>query len=142
MTTLKVLCVGDPHYKSDNVIETELIASQIYKIILDENPNFVVILGDMLHFNEKIGMFPLMRITEFIRTIKSLVKSTYILIGNHDRPNQKTFLTDKHAFNSFKEWSGVTVVDDVIIKSEQGNDNNNYNFLFVPYLPIGRFNEA
>lgn len=51
--------------------------------------------------------------------------------------NNQQFLTDNHWMNGMKEWNNVVVVDNVI--KEIINDEK---FIFVPYVPPGRFEEA
>ena len=142
MSILKILSIGDPHFKSDNSLETDLMVSRIKDLIDVENPNIIVVLGDTLHYHERIPMYTLHRATLFIKMLSDTNRNVYILIGNHDRPNNNIFLTDEHAFNSFKEWKNITIIDDVTVVSEIANDNNYYNLLLVPYVPLGRFNEA
>lgn len=141
MSTFKILCIGDPHIKSDNSLETDLMICRIEEIITIQNPNIIIVLGDTLHYHERIPMYTLKRATHFFKMLKNTKKNVYILIGNHDRPNNNIFLTDEHAFNSFKEWENMTIIDDVTVISENF-ENHQYNFLMVPYVPVGRFNEA
>lgn len=51
--------------------------------------------------------------------------------------NNQQFLTDNHWMNGMKEWNNTIVVDNVI--SETINEEK---FVFVPYVPPGRFEEA
>jgi hypothetical protein len=74
----------------------------------------------------------LCRSVDFITTLSEKVL-TYVLIGNHDRINNSIFLTDEHPFTSLKDTKNIVIVDKVI----KFKDN-----LFVPYVPVGRFNEA
>jgi DNA repair exonuclease SbcCD nuclease subunit len=67
----------------------------------------------------------------------SEIAPTYLLIGNHDRPNNSTFLTNEHPFNALKDWDNMTVVD-----TTQERTINGQKFKFVPYVPPGRFEEA
>jgi DNA repair exonuclease SbcCD nuclease subunit len=61
----------------------------------------------------------------------------YLLIGNHDRPNNSNFLTNEHPFNAMKKWHNVHIVD-VFHKLEFGGKK----FLFLPYTSPGRLQEA
>ena len=135
----KILAIGDPHFKHDNNIETDLMSSQIIDIIKEHNPNFVVILGDILHKHDKIDMFPFIRAINFINDLKNIdtLSKIYILIGNHDRPNNNDFLTTNHPFNSLKDFDKIQIVDDVLIETI-----DSFNFIFSPYVPVGRFFEA
>lgn len=138
----KIICIGDPHFKDNNKIETDLMLSQVRELIVREQPDFVVILGDLLHRFEKLDMQPLKRATEFLQMIKAVSPHMFVIIGNHDRPNNNDFLTDNHAFAGLNEWSKTTVVDVVKTHSFVGRDGLNYKFVFVPYVHAGRLQEA
>jgi hypothetical protein len=55
------------------------------------------------------------------------------LIGNHDRPNNQVFLTGEHPFIGLIGRPNLFLVSQPLIHS---------HFLFVPYVPPGRFKEA
>jgi len=135
---MKVLTIGDPHVKSDNRFQTDKLHESVENILKKHKDeiDMVVVLGDLLHRHEKIEMFPFMRAISFLRMIRKTIKpdaDLVLLIGNHDRPNNKTFCTDEHVFSSLKDWENTIIVDTPIIKD---------CFLFVPYVPNGRFEEA
>lgn len=132
-----ILVIGDPHFKNDNTLETDLMHTEIIKLLISQPFKFVVILGDILHKHEKIDMFPYDRAIKFLKDIKDNCNKLYILIGNHDRPNNNDFLTDRHSFNSLKEWDNTIIVDNIIV-----DEIEEYKFCFAPYVPVGRFMEA
>jgi DNA repair exonuclease SbcCD nuclease subunit len=134
---VRVLIIGDPHFKTDNCEETQALHDEVAKLITNTSFDAVVVLGDTLHRHEKIDMSPLKRSIEFLRMIKTLSPRLYLIIGNHDRPNNNVFLTDEHPFNSLKEWSETYVVDKVLV-----SEIDNEYFVFVPYVPTGRLEEA
>lgn len=133
---MKILAIGDPHFKINNVVETDLMARKIFQLIEDRKPDFVVVLGDVLDRHESIHVNPLTRATSFLKGIAQRAP-IYVLIGNHDRPNNSTFLTDVHPFVALNEWVNTVIIDktkDVTI--------GEHLFSFVPYVPPGRFLEA
>jgi DNA repair exonuclease SbcCD nuclease subunit len=77
------LAIGDPHFQTNNVLETEELIRKIHIVVDNMKPDFVVILGDLLHTHEKIHVIPLNMATKLITTLAEKVK-TYLLIGNHD----------------------------------------------------------
>lgn len=131
-----VLVIGDPHFKVGNVPETEDMTNKLVKLAQDRKPTFIVCLGDILHRHETIHVSPLMRAEEMIRRL-SLIAPTYLIIGNHDRPNNSNYLTNEHPFNSMKLWKNTYVVDNVLDTCISG-----LRFLFVPYVPPGKFEDA
>ena len=135
---LTILCIGDPHFKADNQLETDAMEQQLKKIIIDRQPDLTVVLGDTLHSNEKINLHVQKRAIDFLRTLKSVSKTLYLIIGNHDRPNNSVFMTDEHPFTSLKEWGdNVKVVDTTCLVNHNG-----CSIAIVPYVPVGRFEEA
>lgn len=132
-----ILCIGDPHFKSNNKLETELLLLNILTILHTRTIDFVVILGDVLDNHEKIDMKCFIRMTNFIDKISEL-KQVYILVGNHDRSNNKVFLTDEHIFTPFKRWNNVYIVDDHCKTIEWEGKK----ICMVPYVPNGMFMSA
>ena len=138
------LAIGDPHFKGDNINQTSIMMSEIEQILeLDKNSDaksgkidFIVVLGDVLDRHEKIGMQPQCNLTAFF---KMLVKyaPTYCLVGNHDRRNNSVFMTSEHSLTPYGGWSNLYIIETTSKFNIKGK-----NFLFVPYVPVGRFSEA
>lgn len=133
----KVLVIGDPHFKTDNIEETDILQKECIKICEKQNPDFVVVLGDILDRHETIHVTALCRSVEFLKNLKNLCK-LYVLIGNHDLKNNKQYMSTEHPFSSLKHWGeNITIVDKPIL-----NVINDNKFIFCPYIPTGRFIEA
>lgn len=133
---ISCIAIGDPHFKASNVPEATVMVDRICQKIKDLDPTFVVCLGDILHTHEKIHVEPLCLATSFLLRMAQL-KPTYLIIGNHDRPNNSDFLTNKHAFNGLKDHPNMYIIDTT--KEYKIGD---YRFVFVPYVYPGRFMEA
>ena len=132
----KIIVIGDPHFKTNNVEECNLMCSQIIQWIQKTQPHAVVCLGDILDRHETIHVGPLLRSISFFEKIAESYP-LYLLIGNHDRPNNQIFMTEEHPFTALKLWRNTKIVDKTI--TEQINQ---LKFVFVPYVPPGRFSEA
>ena len=130
------LVIGDPHFKVDNVRETTLLAEKTMALLEKRRPDFIVCLGDILDTHEKIHVGPLRRAVDWLHEM-SKYAPVYLIIGNHDRPHNSCFLTHEHAFTAVHLWPTVTVVDVVKTAVVKGQE-----FVFVPYVPPGRFIEA
>lgn len=130
--TTKILCIGDPHFKVSNRGEMRAFVTESIGAIKKHAPDFVVVMGDVLDRHENIHVHALMDACQFLIDLSRLVK-TYVLIGNHDRPNNSNFLTDEHPFTALKEYPNIVIVDTVVKEGE---------WCFVPYVPPGRFHEA
>jgi DNA repair exonuclease SbcCD nuclease subunit len=134
MTT--VLVIGDPHIKIENIHSVNTCLEKLIKLAVEKKPDFIVILGDILDTHERLHTTTLNKAYELVDKMRNIAE-TYILVGNHDAINNQIFLSQDHWMNGMKEWQNVTIVDTVI--------TINYNkdkFVFVPYVPPGRFEEA
>jgi hypothetical protein len=139
----KVLVIGDPHFKADNALETDLMTLKLVDLVLQEQPDFTVVLGDTLHTHDLVRLDPLCRATDFFRKLRDVNNHLYVLIGNHDRPNNACYLTSDHPFNSLKDWRQTTVVDRVQTATHVVRSiGKKVAFTFAPYVPVGRFAEA
>lgn len=136
MTTITCLVIGDPHFKVNNARETAVMHERICDVARERKPTFIVCLGDVLDRHETIHVSPLERAQSFLHDL-SLIAPLYVLIGNHDRPNNSNFLTSEHPFNALKYWSNTKIIDTTYEEVIAGK-----KFLFVPYVPPGRLNEA
>lgn len=133
---VKILVIGDVHFKVTNIPEVELFIQRITELAQKEKPDFIVILGDVLDTHEKIHSIPLNKAKEFILAMRE-VAYTYVLVGNHDFYNNSQFLNSNHWMNILKEWEGLEIVDTVVTCENEGEF-----FVFVPYVSPGRFEEA
>lgn len=135
---LRCLVIGDPHFKVTEMIASCEMGDAIVKIAKDQKPDFIVCLGDTLDRHETIHSNPLMAATKWLADLTEIAK-VYLLIGNHDRPNNSDFLSDEHPFVALKWWPDdkMRVVDKVVIDLI-----HDMPFFFVPYVPPGRFEEA
>jgi len=131
---MKLLAIGDPHFKIDNSFETDILEKEVIRIIEEHKPDCVVCLGDTLDRFAKIHVLPLTRAIKFLKSIADRT-SLILIIGNHDRINNKIFCTDEHPFTALKNWNN-TYVADKPIRIDQ------FNVVAVPYVPPGRFHEA
>ena len=131
------LLIGDLHFQNSNADISRLFHNEILEIITERKPKFVIILGDLLHRHEKIDLFPFLRIQKLLYDIHLTGVELFILVGNHDRPNNKVFMTDEHPFNSFKLWDKTHIIDRTTCF-----ERNKIKFCCVPFVPDGRFMEA
>ncbi len=137
-STLRCLVIGDPHFKVTEMIASCEMGDAIVNIAKQHNPDFIVCLGDTLDRHETIHSNPLTAATKWLAQLTDIAK-VYLLIGNHDRPNNSDFLSDEHPFVGLKWWpeEKIRVVDKVVI-----DVIHDMPFFFVPYVPPGRFEEA
>lgn len=134
--SLKVLCIGDQHYKKDNIFETNVFETKLLDLISKTTFDFAVFMGDFLHQHEVLNMPTLNRVERFLLKLSDL-KQLYILIGNHDRINNKSFLSMDFPFVGLEKTKNIKI----IWKTEL-IEFKNHKILFVPYVYPGRFKEA
>lgn len=138
MESVSALIIGDPHFKVNNVRETDGMVEAIIRVAAERQPDIIIVLGDVLDRHETIHVSPLTRATKFLSELMRL-SPTYVLIGNHDLKNNRQFLSDEHPFAALKYWNQdrMIIVDTTTIARIKG-----HIFTFVPYVPPGRFIEA
>lgn len=127
---MRVLFIGDIHYKHNNINETTILLEKLREN--NEPYDFAVLAGDLLDTHEIIDIQLMNRAYELIRVLKEK-SHVFVCVGNHDMINNQQFLTENHWMNGMKEWRNVTIVDKTV---------QIHGFLFVPYVFPGRFVEA
>lgn len=132
----KIICVGDIHIKLDNTHLIDIIEQHIIDYTGEYNVDYVILLGDILHYHEKLHTQSLNRACKFIENISKLTK-VICIVGNHDYIQNGEFCSNNHWLNSLKKWNNVFVIDEPKLFEE-----NSKGFICVPYVPPGRFKEA
>lgn len=130
------ITLGDPHFTEKNVDEIIQLKSKFLDLIDLKNPTFVVILGDIQHRFERLHQVPKKHSEEFIISI-SLKVPVFVLIGNHELINNQQYMTDLHPYTALQYIPNIHI----IWKTEL-HTIKDHNFIFVPYVPVGRFKEA
>lgn len=133
---INAIVIGDLHFETKNILEVDEFSEKLLEEVCRRNPDFIVLLGDVLDTHERLHMIPLNKATGLIDRL-SKIAETIVLVGNHDMMNNKVFLTDDHWMNSMKKWHNVTVVD--VVTTKRINDEI---FMFCPYVFDGKFEEA
>lgn len=133
----RVLFIGDPHIKSNDIIRSRIMCEDIIKIAKEELPDQIVIMGDTLHNHNEYTAEPHTQAILFIGEL-SKIAHVVLLIGNHDIPGPNYYLTHLHPFLAFRYCEEVTLVDQALTPI----DIKGMNFLGVPFIPEGRFSEA
>jgi predicted MPP superfamily phosphohydrolase len=133
---LKVLVVGDTHFKVTNTRETDAMSDAVIRVIQEKRPDLIVNLGDTLNDHEKVHVIAQVKAYDFLDRQSQLVPML-LLMGNHDLKNQKQFCSKEHPFTALKYWGPrITVVDDVHTLEIKG-----HTIISTPYVPPERFAE-
>lgn len=136
---MKVLAIGDQHFKLDNITQVELFINKLSSHLLREKYDVIISGGDLLDTHERLHTQCLNKAIDYLKLLSSNAK-TYVLVGNHDMINPSQFLTTNHWLNAVKEWDkkyDITVVD----KPEK-YIKDNYTLVMCPYVPDGMFCSA
>lgn len=139
MSHKKLVClaIGDPHFKINNTSHSQEFVDKSLEFI-DQNPiiDIIVVLGDVHDKHQVAHTVISTAVSEYFRQLQAR-KPLFIVVGNHDRPNNQDHLSSIHSFNDMKSWSNTYVVDQVLDVTI-----NDFRLVFVPYVYPGRFNEA
>lgn len=133
---IKVLVIGDLHFKSSDIERTIIMCKDVLEKTIKAEPDIIVLLGDIYHDFEQIKQSANRRIVDFLASLKDIAP-IWIIVGNHDRPNNTEFCTRNHSLAAFEQWENVTIVDTTKRAKIHG-----FRFTFVPYVYPGRFEEA
>ena len=136
---MKILFSGDPHIKTDNHEEIDILILELQKICESNHIDHIIIGGDLMHYHERIFTQALNKSLDFV-TFLSTFAPVYILVGNHDMINNQQFLTSNHWLNVFSHYKNVKIVEKPIVLKEKAESM--FTFLMCPYVYPGRFVEA
>lgn len=169
---IRFYAIGDVHISDRHLsMSKEAMANTVKHIKSSisngNNIDIIVVMGDTLdkHDNMKISHKDMA--IKFFREL-SEIKTTIVLIGNHDRPNNKDWMSNLHPFMGIEEeldkarnhmtkeierLTKLGVPKDklhivppknlyFIAKPRVLRIQNKYPILFMPYVPPGRFIEA
>lgn len=165
----RVLCIGDPHFKEPTKEENDLMVKVIMSIVETIRPDHIVVLGDLLDRHKNAHLVPLRDATDFIYRLAAIAP-THVLIGNHDMLNDQQYLSPYHPFPGVRTRGGVAApiivsdriewiipsprtigadesgveenADGEVITQSNGDDAPYGRFLFLPFIPTGRMDEA
>lgn len=135
---MSILFIGDPHFRVDNMVESQKFVQETERILQSRDDiDVIIVLGDVLHTHEKLHTFALNNAVQFFKMLTQY-HPTYCLVGNHDATSNTIFLTDNHWLNILKGWNNLTVVDiPMILRLKEC-----HTVVMCPYVPDGRFKEA
>ena len=134
---MSILIVGDLHFQIQNFIQVEQFCIQIYELLKKDNIVHVIFLGDILHCHDKLDTIVLNYVLNFFNNIVKICNIT-VLVGNHDMINNTNYCNPQgHWMNCLKLNDKIKIVD-----VPMALDICGLKFLGMPYVYVGRFNEA
>lgn len=152
--SFNALVIGDLHFKANNIKQIEPLMEQCLKHARElagekgDKLDIIVVLGDTLDGHNKIDMRTMNRATRFLLKL-SQITETYVLIGNHDRPNNSEYLTSEHPFLGLEIVGAPEKNHDGTYKNRKYKINivrqpsaiklGDSRIILAPYVPNGKF---
>ena len=56
--SVKILTIGDPHFKIDNIPEVDMFLCRLEASAKETRPDYIICLGDLLHTHERLHTSP------------------------------------------------------------------------------------
>mgnify|MGYP002400813843 CR=1 FL=1 len=132
---MKICVIGDLHIKKKNLSLWDHILQELLEIIKNEKIDMLISTGDTLDTHERIDLRSLCAAKNFYLTLAQKCQ-VYVLVGNHDRENNRDYLSDIHPFVGLSSATLHIIAQPKVVTAE------NVRFMFVPYVPRGQFSEA
>lgn len=143
------LCIGDQHIQPNNLPQIQIFIDKLeehlnpFKLYLqdnslislqylDNNYDFIVMMGDCLHTHEKIYTQSLSMAKKLISCIATY-SLCFVLLGNHDIINNSQEFPDDHPFVFASEMKNVTIINKMTLFKKFDID-----FIITPYVPDNR----
>lgn len=135
MSIINALIIGDLHIGSANFELTKLALEKTveYAQKLKEEYKFIVLMGDIMHKHNNLTIICQEIAYDFLTKLSEIGKKIFLIIGNHDRVNNRDICTNKHPFIGWK------INNLIIVNTPQTVTTGGTNLLFMPYLPPGTF---
>lgn len=131
--------IGDVHISDRHLnLSHEAMENCIKLVQKRPDVDVVVIMGDILDRHDNVKLTHLNMAISFIKRMSEL-RPTVVLIGNHDRVNNKDFMSDVHPFMGLSDIPGKLYFAS---RPKVLRFAAKYHVLFMPYVPPGRFEEA
>jgi hypothetical protein len=107
VNALRLLNVGDPHCRVEDLNECDRLMEQVHDTAEKVNPDAVVFMGDLFHTHSLMHV----EVASFwVRWMETLDRwARRVILGNHDGPHDPK--PGVHALRVFSGIPGVTIVD-------------------------------
>lgn len=131
---VKILCIGDVHIQINNIPSINIFIKKLEDYLQLNKYDFVILLGDILHYHEKLYTVCLNKSNELF-TIISKYSHCFVLVGNHDFISNNITGDNKHPFMFAKNMSNITIID----KPTLITSFPPYKFVMSSFLPDSTF---
>lgn len=132
------IAIGDPHISDRHMSMTTEAMNTTYELVSRRKDiPFVVVMGDVFDRHNNLKLEHMKLAFDWLKKLSSITR-TYVLVGNHDRVNNKDFLSQVHPYMG---WNGIEKLH-IIDRPHIIQYGDRYRICFMPYVPPGRFKEA
>jgi DNA repair exonuclease SbcCD nuclease subunit len=144
--TITFHAIGDVHISDNHLhLSREAMAGSIKLVEKDRDVDFVVVMGDVFDRHDNVKLSHMTLAHKFIKDLSAL-KPTVVLVGNHDRVNNKDFMSPIHPYMGIKDEPKKLYIADrpklLILRKVVDGVEKHFKILFMPYVEPGRFVEA
>ena len=138
--SIRFLVIGDVHIKKNTIVRSmsmvDAIVKEAGKQHKEQGLDFIVVAGDVLDRFGDARVEAHHLASHFITRLMDIT-FVYVIMGNHDMPNNSSFLNKMNFFQLLHKCNGVKLIETVV-----HDTINDVQFSFCPYVPDGRFKEA
>jgi DNA repair exonuclease SbcCD nuclease subunit len=147
--SIKFYAIGDVHIAKRHIsLSQEAMAGTLKLLEKQPSVDMVVIMGDVLDTHDNVKMTYQHMAIKWIRDLIAIADKEEkksgrriviaVLIGNHDRPNNTDFFSDKHPFMGMEDIQHKLY----IVNKPKAIIVNDRKVLFMPYVSPGRFEDG
>ncbi len=139
MTELRAHLIGDIHMSDRHMPLTEEAMMNSLKYVRENTEvDFICVMGDIFDTHRTLKMDHRNKAIDFIKALSN-VRPTIVLIGNHDRMNNRDYLSDVHPFYGMDDIRGRLYI---VSRPRMLKFYGSVYVMFVPYVPPGKFMKA
>lgn len=116
----------------------EAMANTIEYVRSNKDVDFICVMGDIFDTHRTLKLDHRNVAIDFINAL-SEIRPTIVIIGNHDRMNNRDYMSDIHPFYGMSDIKNKLYI---VSKPRLLRFGSKNIVMFVPYVPPGRFKEA
>lgn len=132
---VRVFYFTDVHFKKTEIVRAKQISSEIVRLARESKCDFIVCGGDTLDQHEVLNSIALSKAIKMFTRLKKIAP-LYIILGNHDFPNNTETLHNVHPFLGLGKQKNI-FIPTVPMKTEI----KGVEFGFASYYPPGKLKE-
>lgn len=134
---VKILLFGDLHLRKGYLKQGVQLAKAMRLVVESTRPDYVILLGDVLHTHETVYVKALKILEEILEFLTNSVRETFIIVGNHDFVSASENQSSEHPLNPFSRWPRVKIIDrmQIVDLDLPPYPRTQIRMVMTPYLP-------